>query len=80
MIGGQRSDDFIFAYLYDGAVKGFIALFEVLHAMRNAGFKREKIPLINRKYSSLKNIQRMISLDLQYRQSVINDIILVSKY
>ena len=48
MIGGQRSDDFIFAYLYDGAVKGFIALFEVLHAMRNAGFKREKIPLINR--------------------------------
>ena len=52
------------AYLYDGAVKGFIALFEVLHAMRNAGFKREKIPLINRKYSSLKNIQRMINLDL----------------
>lgn len=64
MIGGQRSDDFIFAYLYDGAVKGFIALFEVLYAMRNAGFKRENIPLINRKYSSLKNIQRMINLDL----------------
>lgn len=64
MIGGQRSDDFIFAYLYDGAVKGFIALFEVLHAIRNAGFKREKTPLINRKYSSLKNIQRMINLDL----------------
>ena len=33
MIGGQRSDDFIFAHLYDGAVKGFIALFEVLHAI-----------------------------------------------
>lgn len=64
MIGGQRSDDFIFAHLYDGAVKGFIALFEVLHAMRNAAFKREKNPLINRKYSSLKNIQRMINLDL----------------
>lgn len=58
MIGGQRSDDFIFAYLYDGAVKGFIALFEVLHAMRNAGFKREKIPLINRKFlSSIENVR-----------------------
>lgn len=64
VIGGQRSDDFIFAHLHDGPVKGFIALFEVLHAMRNAGFKREKTPLINRKYSSLKNIQRMINLDL----------------
>jgi hypothetical protein len=59
VIGSQRSDDFIFAHLYDGAVKGFIALFEVLHAMRNSGFKREKIPLFNRKHSSLKNIQRM---------------------
>ena len=64
MIGGQRSDDFIFAYLHDVAVNVFISLFEVLLAMRNAGFKREKIPLINRKYSSLKNIQRMINLDL----------------
>lgn len=64
MIGGQRSEDFVLAHLYNDVVKDVIALFEVLHAMRNAGFKREKIPLINRKYSSLKNIQRMINLDL----------------
>lgn len=67
----QETGDIVFVHTYEGSINDVTALQEILYRMKNAGLDLERVILVtDRGYSSIRNIQKMLNLELRFIQGV----------
>lgn len=67
----QETGDIVFVHTYEGSVNDMTALQEILYRMMNAGLDLKEVVLVtDRGYSSIRNIQKMLNLEIGFIQGV----------